>query len=135
MNILTKVYSLIPLLQMAWSTRLTGNTLRRGFFNPFEEDYRWPIVRNRLPRWLWVLLDLSFVSFTQIFLLASTAVSRCKGMEEQEWYADDVRIGSFRNICFSVSLRVSDQKHIADIQNSLHSCLPPIVTTDTSGMA
>lgn len=65
---------LVLALQTLWSARLTTNTYRRGFFNPYvlysfqpfcqgnvaddsyvesrsSEDYRWEIVRAKIPVW------------------------------------------------------------------------------------
>ncbi|KAK4704343.1 hypothetical protein P7C70_g1858, partial [Phenoliferia sp. Uapishka_3] len=51
---------LVFALQCLWSARLTTNTYRRGFFNPKEEDYRWEVVRQRIPVWQFKLI-LTFV--------------------------------------------------------------------------
>ena len=40
-----------------------------------EEDYRWPLLREQMPRWQWELFALFFIAITQIILLAATAVS------------------------------------------------------------
>ncbi|GAA5852755.1 hypothetical protein JCM9279_003958 [Rhodotorula babjevae] len=59
-------------LQCAWSARLTYQSARRGFLtlNPWgEEDYRWLIVRRRLPKWAFSLLDLVFIALIQNLLL------------------------------------------------------------------
>ncbi|KAI5474575.1 integral membrane protein, DUF1295 family protein [Pseudohyphozyma bogoriensis] len=55
-------------LQCLWSLRLTTNTYRRGFFNPKSEDYRWEIVRGRIPVWAFKILNLTFISIIQNFL-------------------------------------------------------------------
>ncbi|GJN93381.1 hypothetical protein Rhopal_006435-T1 [Rhodotorula paludigena] len=60
---------LVFALQCCWSLRLTYQSSRRGFLDPRSEDYRWPIVRRALPRWLWVLFDLAFISLAQNLLL------------------------------------------------------------------
>jgi len=65
---------ILVLLQILWSLRLNGNTLRRGFFDITKEDYRWPIVRQRLTHWQFVLLDFFFVAFGQNILLLITAL-------------------------------------------------------------
>ncbi|KPV74034.1 uncharacterized protein RHOBADRAFT_54602 [Rhodotorula graminis WP1] len=63
---------LVFALQCAWSARLTYQSARRGFLtlNPWgEEDYRWLVVRKRLPKWAFSLLDLVFIAFIQNLLL------------------------------------------------------------------
>ena len=65
---------LVFLLQVLWSIRLSGNTVRRGFFDWTKEDYRWPIVRNKLGHLNFAILDFFFVAFGQNYLLLMTAV-------------------------------------------------------------
>lgn len=65
---------LILVLQVIWSIRLSYNTLRRGFFDFSKEDYRWPIVRAKLTKFQFAMLDLIFVAFTQVYLLMATAL-------------------------------------------------------------
>lgn len=60
---------LVLVLQLLWSARLTTNTIRRGFFNPKEEDYRWAVVRGQIPTWAFKLLNLVFVAAIQNVLL------------------------------------------------------------------
>ena len=40
------------------------------------QDYRWPIVRRNIGRFLWAVLDLTFIAFIQNYLLLAMAVSR-----------------------------------------------------------
>lgn len=78
-------------LQVLWSLRLNGNTWRRGFFslcvrtccdpikplkarNRTEEDYRWPILRKRLPKWLYKITAFTFIAFIQNILLLAVAL-------------------------------------------------------------
>ncbi|ORY86725.1 hypothetical protein BCR35DRAFT_302454 [Leucosporidium creatinivorum] len=56
-------------LQVLWSLRLNTNTWRRGFFNPKSEDYRWEVVRAKIPAWAFKLLNLGFIAITQNILL------------------------------------------------------------------
>ncbi|SCV70302.1 BQ2448_1696 [Microbotryum intermedium] len=58
---------LVLTLQILWSARLTTNTYRRGFFNP--EDYRWEIVRAKIPDWAFKILNFTFIAFMQNWLL------------------------------------------------------------------
>lgn len=60
---------LVLALGLLWSARLTTNTYRRGFFNPKSEDYRWEVIRARIPKWQFSLMNLFFVAFIQNFLL------------------------------------------------------------------
>ncbi|KAK9900301.1 hypothetical protein P389DRAFT_192582 [Cystobasidium minutum MCA 4210] len=65
---------LVFLLQVLWSIRITGNTLRRGFFDFKSEDYRWPVIRKWMPKWVWPIFDFTIVALMQNFLLLAAAL-------------------------------------------------------------
>lgn len=66
--------ALMLCLQLLWSSRLTFNAWRRGFFKSGEEDYRWPELRKGMPRWQWELFAFFFIAIIQNMLLAATAL-------------------------------------------------------------
>ncbi|PWN25489.1 DUF1295-domain-containing protein [Jaminaea rosea] len=66
--------ALMLALQLLWSSRLTFNAWRRGFFKVGEEDYRWPELRKGMPRWQWELFAFFFIAIIQNILLAITAL-------------------------------------------------------------
>jgi len=49
--------------------RLSYNTWRRGLFALNEEDYRWEILRKKLPTWLFQVINLLFIAIIQNILL------------------------------------------------------------------
>ncbi|EPQ52694.1 DUF1295-domain-containing protein [Gloeophyllum trabeum ATCC 11539] len=60
-------------LQVIWMLRLSYNTWRRGLFNIHEEDYRWQVLREKIPRWLFQVINFTFIAVIQniiLFLLA-----------------------------------------------------------------
>ncbi|CAK7563239.1 MAG: hypothetical protein SEPTF4163_001102 [Sporothrix epigloea] len=57
-----------------WTIRLTYNYARKGGYNIGSEDYRWNIVKDAIPLWLFFLLNVVFISFIQSVLLFSIAV-------------------------------------------------------------
>lgn len=61
-------------LTLVWSVRLNYNSYRRGFFNFHEEDYRWPILRKKLPKWFFHLLNLTFIAIMQNLILFAVAL-------------------------------------------------------------
>ncbi|GAA95981.1 uncharacterized protein L969DRAFT_610593 [Mixia osmundae IAM 14324] len=67
---------LILLLQVLWSLRLTSNAIRRGFFDPRTEDYRWPFIRERFPggKLSFKVFNLVFIAFIQNIILMATAL-------------------------------------------------------------
>ncbi|KAF8072047.1 hypothetical protein FPV67DRAFT_1667492 [Lyophyllum atratum] len=52
-----------------WMCRLSYNTYRRGLFKLQDEDYRWAVLRAKLPAWLFQLTNLTFIAATQNVLL------------------------------------------------------------------
>jgi len=53
-------------LQVLWSLRIATNSFRRGFYSfDFKrgfhgEDYRWLVVKEKIPAWAFSLLNLTF---------------------------------------------------------------------------
>ncbi|KDQ19277.1 hypothetical protein BOTBODRAFT_27857 [Botryobasidium botryosum FD-172 SS1] len=56
-------------LQVCWMLRLSYNTYRRGLFSLKDEDYRWAVLRQKIPPWLFKVFNLSFIAITQNILL------------------------------------------------------------------
>jgi steroid 5-alpha reductase family enzyme len=52
-----------------WGVRLTFNFARKGGYAPGGEDYRWPILRSRMPRWRFQVFNLFFITIYQNVLL------------------------------------------------------------------
>ncbi|KAG5645560.1 hypothetical protein DXG03_005835 [Asterophora parasitica] len=52
-----------------WMSRLSYNTYRRGLFRLSDEDYRWAVLRTKLPAWLFQVVNLTFIAATQNVLL------------------------------------------------------------------
>lgn len=60
---------LIAALVTLWGARLTFNFWRKGGYAPGGEDYRWAILRARMPRWAWELFNIGFVAGYQNVLI------------------------------------------------------------------
>ncbi|KAF8623686.1 hypothetical protein AX17_007384 [Amanita inopinata Kibby_2008] len=56
-------------LVIFWMFRLTYNTWRRGLFSLHDEDYRWMVLRNKIPAWLFQVFNLTFIAIIQNILL------------------------------------------------------------------
>ncbi|KIW01214.1 uncharacterized protein PV09_07261 [Verruconis gallopava] len=64
----------IAVFGAVWSARLTFNYWRKGGYNIGSEDYRWPIIKDKLGYWGMLALNVTFISFGQnILLLLITA--------------------------------------------------------------
>ncbi len=65
--------TLMAVLVTVWGARLTFNFARRGGYAPGGEDYRWAILRQRLPGWRFQVFNLLFIAIYQnAILLAIT---------------------------------------------------------------
>lgn len=60
---------LVAVLVTAWGARLTFNFARKGGYAPGGEDYRWAVLRDRLPGWRFALFNLGFIAVAQNALL------------------------------------------------------------------
>ncbi|KAK8853059.1 hypothetical protein IAR55_003760 [Kwoniella newhampshirensis] len=56
-------------LQLAWSARLLSHAIRRDFYNPRGEDYRYTYFRSLVPRPLFSLVHLFVIAIAQPALL------------------------------------------------------------------
>jgi steroid 5-alpha reductase family enzyme len=61
--------TLVAVLVTAWGVRLTYNFARKGGYAPGGEDYRWAILRGRLPGWRFGVFNAAFIALYQNALL------------------------------------------------------------------
>ena len=66
--------TLVAVLVTAWGARLTFNFARKGGYAPGGEDYRWAILRDRLPGWRFGLFNAGFIAGYQNVLLLLIAL-------------------------------------------------------------
>jgi steroid 5-alpha reductase family enzyme len=78
---------LMAIVVSIWGLRLTYNFSRRGGYSlkfwTGEEDYRWPILRQRpelSARWKWTLFNLFFISLYQMGLILMMTLPALKSM-------------------------------------------------------
>ncbi len=65
--------TLVAVLVTVWGARLTFNFARRGGYAPGGEDYRWGIIRARVPGWAFAVFNFAFIAVYQnVLLLAIT---------------------------------------------------------------
>ena len=70
---------LMATLITGWGARLTFNFWRKGGYAKGGEDYRWAVLRQKLPRWAWPIFNLGFISGYQNLLIL--------GFTLPAWYA------------------------------------------------
>ncbi len=56
-------------LVVLWGARLTANFARKGGYARGGEDYRWVVLRGRMPRWQFQAFNVVFISGYQNLLL------------------------------------------------------------------
>lgn len=61
--------TLVAAFSTLWSIRLTFNYWRRGGYNVGSEDYRWAILQKYVPKFVWFIFNVTFISFIQSILL------------------------------------------------------------------
>lgn len=61
--------NLMAILVTLWGIRLTFNFARKGGYAPGGEDYRWAVLRGRMPSWQFWLFNLFFIVIYQNVLL------------------------------------------------------------------
>lgn len=49
------------MMQVMWMLRLSYNTYRRGLFSLSDEDYRWQVLRERIPKWFLHIVNFTFI--------------------------------------------------------------------------
>ncbi|TWU77364.1 hypothetical protein ED733_005789 [Metarhizium rileyi] len=60
---------LVAAFSTLWSIRLTYNYWRRGGYNVGSEDYRWEIVKSKVPGFVFFFFNATFISLIQSVLL------------------------------------------------------------------
>jgi steroid 5-alpha reductase family enzyme len=59
----------IAVLVTLWGARLTFNFWRKGGYAPGGEDYRWKVLREKMPGWAYQVFNLTFIAAYQNVLL------------------------------------------------------------------
>ncbi len=102
--------TLVAVLITLWGARLTFNFARRGGYAPGGEDYRWAILRARMPRWAYALFNIAFIAFFQnaLLLLITLPLATMASNPRPLGWADAVATIVF--VAFLVGETVADQQ-------------------------
>jgi steroid 5-alpha reductase family enzyme len=68
-------------LVAAWGARLTFNFARKGGYRPSSEDYRWPVLRERLGPLKFQLFNAVFIATVQNLLLLGFTLPAWSALE------------------------------------------------------
>jgi len=87
---------LMTSLVVTWMFRLNYNTWRRGLFSLKEEDYRWEILRQKIPPFLFQVFNLTFVAIAQniLLFLLSLPVARAVAQPHTSLATSDYILGA-----------------------------------------
>lgn len=66
-----------------WGARLTFNFARKGGYARGGEDYRWSVLRERMPRWQFQLFNLFFIVLYQNLLLLLISLPAYTAFKQQ----------------------------------------------------
>lgn len=93
-----------------WGARLTFNFARKGGYRPGGEDYRWPVLRQRMTRWQFQLFNLVFIVVIQNgILFAITLPMAALSRNAAPFGASDVLLSALF-LGFLVLETVADQQ-------------------------
>jgi len=101
---------LMSSLVALWGARLTFNYARKGGYAPGGEDYRWRILRGKMPGWAWPLFNLGFIAGYQnlLLVLISLPALRAASVDTPLGPLDAVAAGLF--LVFLLGETVADQQ-------------------------
>ena len=101
---------LVAVLVTLWGARLTFNSARRGGYAPGGQDYRWGIIRARIPGWAFVFFNLLFIAaYQNLLLFAITLPAWAMAENQAPLGAFDV-VAATMFLGFLVGETVADQQ-------------------------
>ena len=98
-------------LTAAWGARLTFNFARKGGYTRGHEDYRWPILREKLPGPVFQLFNIVFIAVYQnvlLWLLALPAWRAWQARGSDLTWVDALAAGLF--VLLLIGESVADQQ-------------------------
>jgi steroid 5-alpha reductase family enzyme len=97
-------------LVVLWGARLTFNFARKGGYARGGEDYRWEILRSRMPRWRFELFNLFFIAMYQNVLLLLISLPALTAYQHRRGFgaADVLAAAAF--LGFLIGETVADQQ-------------------------
>jgi steroid 5-alpha reductase family enzyme len=93
-----------------WGARLTFNFARKGGYRPGGEDYRWGILRGRLPGWRFGLFNLFFITIYQNVLLLLICLPAGLALSHQGGFGAADIVATVAFLAFLAGETVADQQ-------------------------
>lgn len=107
--------NVMAVLVTAWGARLTINFARKGGYSGVE-DYRWPILRARMPAAGWHLFNFFFIAVFQNALLLAIALPAQTALDHAVGSAQPAPFGIVDAVLALVFLALLAGETIADQQ-------------------
>lgn len=102
--------NLMTALTVLWGARLTFNFVRKGGYAPGGEDYRWAILKARMPGWAWQLFNIGFISGYQNLLLFLLAVPAWQALQHRTPLGALDAVAAIGFVALLVGETVADQQ-------------------------
>ncbi|MEF2976048.1 DUF1295 domain-containing protein [Subtercola sp. YIM 133946] len=100
----------VAVLITLWGIRLTFNFARKGGYRPGGEDYRWQVLRSRMPGWQFQLFNVFFITIYQnIILLLITLPMLTMWQNQRPFSALDV-VAALVFVAFLAGETTADQQ-------------------------
>jgi steroid 5-alpha reductase family enzyme len=93
-----------------WGARLTFNFARKGGYARGGEDYRWAILRGRMPRWRFELFNLFFIAIYQNVLLLLISLPALTAYQNQGGFGTADLLAAAVFVGFLTGETVADQQ-------------------------
>src|SRR5689334_20482233 len=93
-----------------WGVRLTFNFARKGGYARGGEDYRWAILRGRMPRWRFELFNLFFIAIYQNVLLLLISLPALTAYQNQGGFGTADLLAAAAFVGFLTGETVADQQ-------------------------
>jgi steroid 5-alpha reductase family enzyme len=93
-----------------WGARLTFNFARKGGYARGGEDYRWPVLRGRMPRWRFELFNLFFIAIYQNVLLLLISLPALTAYQNQGGFGAADLLAAAAFVGFLTGETVADQQ-------------------------
>jgi steroid 5-alpha reductase family enzyme len=93
-----------------WGARLTFNFARKGGYARGGEDYRWAILRARMPRWRFELFNLFFIAIYQNVLLLLISLPAFTAYQNRGGFGPADLLAAVAFLGFLIGETVADQQ-------------------------
>jgi steroid 5-alpha reductase family enzyme len=97
-------------LVLVWGARLTFNFARKGGYARGGEDYRWAVLRDRMPPWQFQLFNLLFITIYQNVLLLLIALPGYTALTHRTPFGPADVVAAVVFLAFLVGETVADQQ-------------------------